>query len=192
MTNDFLPEGYQAPASKSNYLKLEEGSNKFRILSKSIVGWLDWTNDKKPSRTREYPFQLVNHDKPAKHFWAFVIFDYKTSSIKILELTQRTVQNAIIELYKNDDWGNPTGYDITIQKTGKDMETKYNVIPSPHKPMTGDVLSLHESMNINLEALYSNGDPFANATNQHYDVMSEATPGVTGDDSNLEVDKIAF
>lgn len=162
MENDFLPEGYKAPESKSNYLKFEEGSTKFRILSKSIVGWLDWSTEKKPLRTRIEPKVLVNPTKPAKHFWAFVVWDYKSSTIKILELTQRTIQNSIISYYTADGWGNPTGYDITVVRKGKDLNnTEYTIIPTPPKPVEQEILITYASKKINLEALFDGADPFA-------------------------------
>lgn len=169
MTNDFLPEGYKAPANKSNYLKLEEGLTRFRILSKSITGWQDWKEEndekgniiKKPLRTRTEPSTLVNPKKPAKHFWAFIVWDYKSSNVKIMEITQRTIQDAIIELYKDEDWGSPINYDLKITRTGKDMETKYNVVPGKLEQVSQEILITYASKNINLEALFDGLDPFA-------------------------------
>ena len=51
MNSEFLPEGYEAPQGTGNYMKLQSGENKFRILSKPIIGWLDW-KDNKPHRFR--------------------------------------------------------------------------------------------------------------------------------------------
>ena len=45
--NTFLPETYELPQSAGGYMKLQQGENKLRILSKPIIGWLDW-KDKVP------------------------------------------------------------------------------------------------------------------------------------------------
>lgn len=119
--NAFLPEGYEAPASNANYMKLLDGENKIRILSKPIVGWLDW-KDKKPLRFRmnAKPEKPVDPAKPIKHFWAFLVWNYAESHVQVLELTQATIQKAIADLSKDDDWGPPFGYDIKITRKGKD------------------------------------------------------------------------
>lgn len=160
--DNFLPQDYAGvPKTNSKYLKFVEGNNKFRILSPAITGWLDWTEDKKPIRTKDQPKQLVNPAKPAKHFWAFVVFDYLSSEIKILEITQATVQNAIYDLHNDQNWGNPQCYDLTVKKTGKDMETKYSVIPTPPMPVNPEIKQLYENLTIDLTELYRNGDPFS-------------------------------
>lgn len=39
LMSNFLPEGYDKIPSTSRYMKLEEGKNVFRVLSRAIVGW---------------------------------------------------------------------------------------------------------------------------------------------------------
>jgi len=111
----FLPDGYEKPASNSSYYKFASGDNRFRILSSAIVGWLDWDN-KKPVRTKERPETLFDQTKPAKHFWAFVIYDYREKAVKILEITQSTIQEAIYNLHSEEGWGNPAGYGLNVKK----------------------------------------------------------------------------
>jgi hypothetical protein len=168
MTNTFLPQGYEKPASNSNYFKLEEGNNKFRILSSAIVGWLDW-DDKKPVRTKERPEHLFDATKPAKHFWAFIVWDYKDGRIKIMEITQATIQDAILTLHNDAGWGNPVNYDINIVRKGKDKETKYNVLPTPPKQISEEINKLYQETNINLNALFVGGDPFSGEKKEIYD-----------------------
>lgn len=186
--NDFLPQGYAGvPKTNSKYLKFEEGQNKFRILSSAITGFIDWTEDKKPLRTKEQPQQLVNPSKPAKHFWAFVVFDYKAQEVKILEITQVTIQSAIYDLHCDTNWGSPLNYDITVKKTGKDMETKYSVIPTPPMPLKPEIKQLYEGLKIDLNALYDNGDPFGQvATENASNSVSEPTSGYVEETINPE------
>jgi len=158
----FLPNDYKQPQGNSKYLRLTQGDNKFRILSDSIVGYVDWKEadgSRKPIRTKEIQ-PAFDQKKQPKHFWSFVVWDYADDSIKILELTQRTIQDAIIDLYKDDNWGDPKGFDITIKRTGEKMETKYSVIPTPPKDLSEEVETAYTEANINLEALFEGGDPF--------------------------------
>jgi hypothetical protein len=165
--SDFLPEGYEAPKSSANYMKFEKGDNKFRILSKPILGWLDW-KDKKPLRFRmsEKPDAPIDATKPIKHFWAMVVYNYRAQKVQILELTQSSIQTMIQDYSKSEDWGNPLEYDLNIVKKGEEKNTEYSVIASPPKPITDAIKSTYQSFGIiNMDALYEGGDPFAMSTN---------------------------
>lgn len=159
--NDFLPESYEVPKNEGRYLKLQKGENKFRILSRPIVGWEDW-KDKKPIRFRmnAKPDKSIDPKIPIRHFWAFVVWDYAESKIKILEITQKTIQGAIQSLSRDQDWGSPFEYDIKVIKTGENMETEYTVNPVPHKKIAAEIQEALIQTPVNLEALYDGGDPF--------------------------------
>lgn len=159
----FLPKDYQEPKTGSaQYMKLQDGDNKIRILSAPILGWEDWNAEKKPVRcplTPEMP-QPLNPLQDPKVFWAMVVWDYKDSAIKILSLTQASVRRQLEALYIDEDWGSPFEYDIKINKMGKEKETKYNVTPLPRKPTTTEQeLEFHKA-GIKLTALFDGKDPF--------------------------------
>ena len=40
-TMDFLPDNYEAPQGGGGYMKFQKGDNKFRIVGKPIIGWLN-------------------------------------------------------------------------------------------------------------------------------------------------------
>lgn len=168
----FLPDTYEREASASQYMKLQEGKNKFRILSSAIVGWEYWTaNGEKrtPNRVKtksEVPLEVANstdYRKKAKEFWAFVVLNHDGEQIQILEVTQATIMAAIEDLVNNEEWGDPKEYDITITKTktgAEDRDVEYSVVPSPKKPTDAGAKQLYEDMHIRLEALFENADPF--------------------------------
>ncbi len=160
--NEFLPDGYEVPKGDSSYLKFQTGENKFRVLSKPIIGWEDW-KDNKPLRfpMDKKPTAPIDPKKPIKHFWAFVVWDYNAKRISILEITQKSVQAAIKTLSADADWGSPFNYDIKVTKTGSNMETEYAVNPVPHKAIHAQILDLWENTPVNLQALFSGDDPFA-------------------------------
>lgn len=158
--SDFLPQDYEQPISGGNYMKLQDGENKVRILSKPVVGWVDW-KDKQPHRfqMKAKPEKPMG-DKPIKHFWAFLVWNYADSTVQILELTQSTIQKAIGDLSKDEDWGAPFEYDIKITRKGKDLNTEYGVTPSPKKPLTDEMKKSALDKPANLEALFTGSDPW--------------------------------
>lgn len=162
---NFLPAGYSQPTSSGKYYKFQNGENHFRILSPSITGWLDWTAERKPVRTKDR-MEAIDPDKQPKHFWAFCIWDYRDKEIKILEITQATIQSAIMSFYSDQNWGNPMLYDIKVHKSGEKMETKYNVVPVPPKPLHPEIEKIYAETKIDLNELFQNGDPFNPAGKQ--------------------------
>jgi hypothetical protein len=168
MSKPFLPEGYKVPKTGGGvYTKFNDGANRFRIISAPIVGWLYWNDQNKPVRLREQPTSTpkdirVKDGKPEKmkHFWALVVWNYQSKALEILEVAQSTVQNAITALVNSEDWGDAREYDITITKTGTDLNTEYTVMPGRAAPVNPLVKHEFEKKNINLEALYEGGNPF--------------------------------
>ncbi len=159
----FLPDNYEAPKASSNgYFKLQEGENRIRIMSAPVMGWEDWEN-KKPIRFRmeNKPKASIDPKKPVKHFWAFVIFNYAAEQIQIMQVTQATIRRSIEGLCKDTDWGTPYGYDIKITKSGEGVDTEYVVNPVPHKPLDPYIVKCFNERPVNLEALFTNEDPFA-------------------------------
>ena len=165
MTNEkFLPDDYEPPKGESRYMKFTEGANKFRVLSTPIIGWEDW-KDKKPHRYTinnkpEKPFGK----NPIKHFWAFVVWNYQTEAINILEITQMGIMNTIRALSRSENWGSPFGYDIVVERKGKDLETEYTVTPDPPSEIDDIIKKSYRDMKINLDALFSGDDPFGETT----------------------------
>ena len=172
--NDFLPKGYETPASEQNYMEFEEGTNTFRVLSPAIVGyeWFEDTGDggRVPRRVRteeEIPTEVINavNDRDrAKHFWAFTVYNYNTKSIQVLKLKQKTIQRAIEAYTNNPKWGNPQRYDLIVEKvkTGsRDWDVEYTVIPEPPTPLDAGIAELAKFVPVRLEAMYKGEDPFA-------------------------------
>jgi hypothetical protein len=190
--NDFLPKGYETLESERNYMEFAEGMNTFRILSPAIVGyeWFEDTGDggRVPRRVRtaeEVPAAVrtaVNDWDQAKHFWAFTVFNYATQSIQVLKVKQKTIQRDIEAYTNNPKWGNPMGYDLTVEKvkTGsRKRDVVYHVIPEPPMPLDAEIAELARHIPVRLEALYDGEDPFA-VTDR------EEEEAVQGEDSHRE------
>lgn len=161
----FLPKDYEAPKTEGNYFKFKKGTNTFRILSPAVVGFEYWTKANKPVRGTEAWEEVPEDAKRAengsfqKHFWAFIVYNYDLKKPQIMEITQRTIQDAIEAYVENPKWGDPTKYDIVVKATGDGLEREYTIIAEPHTPAPEADIS-----HINLDALFYSEDPFTSTT----------------------------
>ncbi len=159
----FLPQEYKAPSTNSNYFKIQEGENKFRILSRPVIGWEDWDHNKKPVRYRfeNKPANSIDPSKPIRHFWSMIVWNYAEEKIQILHLTQASIRNRIQALSNDKDWSEPFFYDLKVIKEGSGIDTEYTVNPLPHKELSPEIKELFYEKPCNLEALFDNADPFS-------------------------------
>lgn len=178
MSDDFFPSDFSGvPQTPSNYMKIKDGDNTFRVLSGLVAGyqWFTENSDgsKRPNRVKtfdEVPDTIKDTQdsrKKAKYFWAMVVYNREEKMIQILQLTQKSIINPIEGYARSKKWGHPNQYDIVIRKVKKGSDPKdvdYSVIVDPKEEMDKEIVKQYEDMNINLEALFSNDDPFAKAT----------------------------
>jgi len=157
------------PDTGGKYLKLSKQAEcTFRVLGEPIMGTVGWKKiDGKDTPIRvpiEEAISVNDVDDPSniKYFWAMVVYHNEDKQIKILDITQKTVLKAIKTLASDDDYGDPINYDIKVSKTGEGLDTEYQVTPKPPKKLDDDIAKAYKEANINLNALYTNDDPFAN------------------------------
>ncbi|GAH25503.1 unnamed protein product, partial [marine sediment metagenome] len=98
--------------------------------------------------------------KPIKHFWAMIVWDFNSECIKILEITQVTIQQSITALSRDPEWGAPFNYNIKVEKVGEKLDTKYSIIASPPSELTEEIKEAYKNVPVNLDALYEGEDPF--------------------------------
>lgn len=166
--NPFLPNGYTVPKTGGNYMRLQDGENKFRVLTPAVVGFEYWTKDNKPVRLKEFPIgipQDIKEDKEGnptrvKPWWSFVVWNYKENKLQILSLTQATIMEQIQGLFADEDWGDPKGYDLVIRRSGEGLETTYTVSPKPHTNLPMEAANAFASTPVDLNALFEGLDPF--------------------------------
>jgi len=159
--------GYEIPTEPSSFVTLEDGDNNFRILSKPVMGYEYWDTNNKPHRQKEnwvdVPADIrieKKTGKPSKikHFWNFLVYNYATKSVQTFEITQTTIMKALKALIENPKWGNPDKYDITINRTGKELLTKYAVVPSPHSPITEEIKDALSKSDLKAESIFEEGN----------------------------------
>lgn len=153
-------------------MKLEKGDNVFRVLSDAIVGWegwkdskpVRWPNESKPHQDIIMALDMDENANPPrpkfKHFWAFIVWNYKQEQVQILEITQKRVMSDIENLIIDEDWGDPKEYDIKITREGDGFETKYKVSPKPKKAVSQEIVDAYEASSVKVETLFDGGNPF--------------------------------
>lgn len=159
----FLPKDYKAPTGSNEFMKLEDGSNRIRVVSDASIGWEGW-RDNKPFR-RAGIDQNIEEDevdldekfgKPKlSHFWAFKVIDYKDDSVKILQITQKSIMKAIESLVNDSDWGDPKDYDISIERAKNGDKVSYSVKSYPPKKLTSTLQALVDESKIDLNSLFN-------------------------------------
>lgn len=158
----FLPTNYDVPSSSDKYFKFKSGDNRFRILSKPVIGWEYWTNESKPVRLKDLPettptnIKLDKFGAPTatKHFWSMIVWNYEAKRIQELSITQMTIQRAITDLANDPDWGSPLKYDLKVKKTGENLKTEYFVVTAPKSEISDEVKAALESSDINLDSVF--------------------------------------
>lgn len=165
MENSFIPQGYEQPKSGGGFTKLEDGNNKFRVVSDALLMWLEW-RDGKPIRHRftqgvEKPAKGAGQKDSVKHAWGLVVYNYKTKQIEICELDKQAVISSLLALAQNPAWGHPKNYDLIINKKGSGMETEYMLTPEPPKEPSNEVIEAFTETPCDLnQLLVEGGNPF--------------------------------
>lgn len=151
-------------SSKDLYLRLDDGNNVIRILTKPFEYMVHksfkpnakdpgWGNRVMSSifhgrdPLMEAPWNL----KPSRR-WLVYCIDRKTQSLKLLDLS-KSVFDSIKELVRDDSWGDVINYDLNI-KVNKSVQGAvgyYTVIPKSKTPLTASDLELKQ--NIDFEDL---------------------------------------
>lgn len=141
MTMSFIPQDYVAPAPvNGKYLKLPEDGKyiRFAVIGMMVSGYAYWTEDKQVIRSKEMPLDTpgIREGEKAKHFWLLNVFDIDAKEVKLLEITQASVQKAIHEMVLAGDYDFMDGTNgFRISRVGKGkMDTKYSAVPTPIKP----------------------------------------------------------
>ena len=173
----FLPDNYkplQNPAG--SYMKLLPGDNKIRILGDfnakpptailGFIGWLTTTDaEGKPARRPErtppgVDLDTSKYEEKPKEFWALIVWNYGVEAIQIWEVTQRGIQNELVSLAEDEAWKDLSEFDVSVNRSGEGLETRYSVMPKPKAEISAEVKEAYEKSSIDLVALFSGDDPF--------------------------------
>ncbi len=170
----FLPENTKIPDT-SGYFKFQEGDNKFRALGEAVVGTEYWTEEgDKRTPHRVLPGIVVDMSivamnqfkkKSISFFIAFPVWNYKSECVQVLVVKQKTVQEPLINLAEDMEWGDPQDYDITVTMKKEGDKPKYSVRPSPKKALSKEIKAAVEANPVNMKSWMAGGDPFTKEEN---------------------------
>lgn len=156
----------EVPSASWKYTKFEDKvAVKLRVLWNPIVGRVDWDKrwDKpKPVRTKERqaPLNVGDEKNQPKQFWALAVYNYNDKKVQVWEITQITIMRAIETLAEDEDFGDPTLYDIKVTKKKVGDKTEYNVAGLAKSDLSEEAMEIINTTPCNLDALYDWGDPF--------------------------------
>jgi len=139
------------------YMRLQHGSNVLRIITKphEYLVHRYKTNENDPGfgeRVMSSVYHgrdpLVDKGMKPKRRWLVGVLDRKTSSYKILD-TSVSVFKAIQELVRDEDWGDPSQYDVDIKVDKQGGATGYyTVIPKSKKPLSAADLDIKQQVDL--------------------------------------------
>lgn len=124
----------------------EEAENEIRIISKPVVGWINWEEDEDENKIpKRYPIdeepETTDDDNPPRKFMAVVVVDRNDEDkIKVCEITQQGIIKSISALVENPKWGQPFAYDLTINRKGEGKKSRYTTVPNPKAPLPKSVV----------------------------------------------------
>ena len=140
-------------------MKFQDGDNRFRILSKVVIG-TEWWKDAKPFRKEEMVCTITPdmadidtkfnpEGKPKINaFWAFAVWNYTEKKVQILSMTQKTIMGAIHSFVNDSDWGDPRKYDLNVSKVKQGDKTTYTVKTYPPKEITKEIKQAYEDSDV--------------------------------------------
>jgi len=129
-----IPKNVVIPQSSGQFGKIQEGANRFRVLS-----------DARPN---------INY------FWAMTVWNYKENKVQVLTITQKTIMGALVQLEENtEDFGDLKNYDIIINKSKVGDKTSYTVQGTPSKPLTEEIKTAFEESKVDLSKLFDGKYP---------------------------------
>ena len=176
MSDFYDPKEENDIPNTSKYMQFEEGDNRFRILGsfkdktaiQGIEYWKTIDGKRQPIRIHrdesvpvgELELNKFGEPDVPKFFWAFPVWNYDVKQIQILEITQKSILRAIKKVIDNPKWGSPMDYDFIVTRIEEKGKTTYTVTNDPKEDLDKAILKVYKVLNLNMDALFSGGDPF--------------------------------
>lgn len=195
-------------SSSGKYMKLEKNHKyQVRIASRPRYAIRHWVNKKPYPCTGDTCDWCKNPDADIKKKtaqWGWIVIDREDGKVKILQapnsvaLRIRDLSEIVSQKTKQKMWGDPTTFDIIIEKTQVgDGPTKYTVDPDVDSrgAMTAEEVALVKKANYNLEAEIANSKVSENVGNygegkpSMETLPSEVNPDDIPDDLGQEKEK---
>lgn len=98
-----------------------------------------------------------------KYVMATVIYNYTDELVQIWNISQKSIRENLVALAQNPDVGDPFGYDLSLTRKGKDMDTTYILTAllsaKNTKPLPDEIIA--DCKSVQLDKLLTGEDPFS-------------------------------
>ncbi len=133
-------DGYDyEPKDTGLYLKLKKKGDRAKIRLTSVP--IHFQEDFEGKANERFAWVVIDKTDPK---------DIRARAFKAGVMVYKLIK----ELALNEDWGDPTGYDLTITRT-EEQGNYYTLTPSPNKsPLSDDEKQLVKDADINLQTMF--------------------------------------
>ena len=178
---NFFDQGHEIPDKRNQFMKFVQGKNRVRFIGNPVSGFVffgktkrdDGTESVKPYRRRESEGEfsleeMINRDmrmKPdgeiegQKYFVMGLVYNHQKEKLQVLEITQKSILKALKSYVESEEYGHPSGYDLTIEKKGDGLNTEYTVVVSPPKPLSSEIENLIGETSCDLQKIFDGEYP---------------------------------
>ena len=156
----FGDKDYQLP-SNSPFMRMEEGKNRFRILGEIATGYEQWVSGDdgyEVTRVKEDDDDELGVNK--RYFIATTVYNYSEKKIQALILPQRGLIKSLLELIRDEAWGDPKEYDLVVTREGSGKTTTYSLTPQPKKAIDPSLIKDFNPKKVDLNRIYDGESPF--------------------------------
>tara|TARA_R100000700_G_C3123947_1_gene111832 strand:+ start:82 stop:750 length:669 start_codon:yes stop_codon:yes gene_type:complete len=200
-------EKESSEGGQSQFFSLKDGQARtIRIMGDQdkpetfVMGYSAWRDKKKrnaPNTDRGYS-EMVEYAeiqtftdrngneverKEPKKFWLFQIYNVTEKRAQVWEVTRKDIRRVLEEYERNPKWGDLTQYDITVTRTGKDMDTIYSLMPEPPKqPPSDEVIKAIKEARIDCSAVFKDGGYPMGALTEDAPAVND----ISNDQSNID------
>jgi hypothetical protein len=178
---NFFKQGHEIPDKRNQFMRFVQGKNRLRFIGNPVSGFVffgktkreDGSETVKPYRRRESEGEfsleeMINRDirmKPdgeiegQKYFVMGLVYNYQKEKLQVLEITQKSILKALKSYVESEEYGHPSGYDLTIEKKGDGLNTEYTVIVSPPKPLSDEIVEAVGNASCDLQKIFDGDYP---------------------------------
>ena len=129
----------QADLGGSDYMNLDEGSNRVRVITSPYQFYSHWAVDSagvnRKVRCALDGCPLCQAGEKAVARWVFGVINYKNNKPAIIEIGPQ-IYKQIHAFSKNPRWGDPRKFVIDIIRQPKGSQPLYCVTPEPKENLT--------------------------------------------------------
>jgi hypothetical protein len=118
-----------------------------------------------------------------KFFWAVKVYNWDEDKVQVWVVRQAKIRKPLEAYARNKKWGDPINYDVVVTRTGLGFnDTDYQVVANPPiEPLSKESQDKCDAVKVNLDALFSGGDPFT---------KSEVV--TANNDTEIDIEQIPF